>query len=309
MSSQVCFPESEYTFLQRTLNESLVVPIAIELFLYGIFLTLFSSSLYIFRAKLMPGKLYVIGTAIFFITATVSVALDLAWRSGDSDRATITGLSPTAFGFKADEKVVSIQAGPYYIFILAGMFSDAILIHRCYHLWNSRKSVVAVPFFGLIAIFIAWIVFEALLDIGQFFDQVYIAATLLENLVLTGLMVGRVWWLHRRTNRISIDNKTNTTASQRFAGTLLQSGALNSVFLIFSIITIFGTGSFQILTPCALTQIGISATLLAVSIALGLGFDPQFGMLDEENQSQAGLVLRNLESRRQDSVPPNKDTV
>lgn len=43
----------------------------------GIFVVLFGLSLYIFRQRFTPGKLYITATVLFFIAATASVTLNL----------------------------------------------------------------------------------------------------------------------------------------------------------------------------------------------------------------------------------------
>lgn len=46
----------------------------------GIFLVLFGLSIYVFRYRFTPGKLYIMATCAFFVLATVSTILDLALR-------------------------------------------------------------------------------------------------------------------------------------------------------------------------------------------------------------------------------------
>ncbi|KAE9391584.1 hypothetical protein BT96DRAFT_1001193 [Gymnopus androsaceus JB14] len=288
----VCFDEISYFELPLSLSEQLVIPVAVELFLYGIFLVLFIFSLYVFRKKFMPGPLYVTATLLFFTMATISLSLDLAWRSSSINTLEVTGLypvgSPEVNTFPST-KSEDLRSGPYYLFIIA----DAMMIHRCYRLWNSRKGVIILPVFGLIATIILEVLFFSAASI-EFTYMIYGPITLLENLVLTGLMAGRVWWLNHQFKRVS--GKTSQNVLQSLLVPVLQSGALNTAFLSTWTITTFVTGSFQFLTPCALTQVvGISSTLIVVSV--GIGLNPPTTIPDQENQS--GLILEStLESRK-----------
>ncbi|KAF9065692.1 hypothetical protein BDP27DRAFT_1424562 [Rhodocollybia butyracea] len=281
------------------------IPSQWSLTLPGIFLVLFSFSLFVFRTKIVPGMLYVIATLIFFTLATISISLALAWRSSSS-LSEVTKKEPIT--------QVNIQAGSFYIFVIAGMLSDAMMIHRCYRLWDSKKSVIILPLLGLIGIFITWIVFEVLaiknssregfdaktqLEIANttthmFIDQMYGGVTLAENIILTGLIAGRVWWLEHTMNNILIMGKNKTKASHSLLGPI----ALNPIFLTLWVAAAYSPAlsSLQLLTPCALTQIvGISSTLIVVSIGIGLSSESGFRshMFDEEHQTS--LARENIE--------------
>lgn len=89
---------------------------------------LFGLSIYIFREKFMPGKIYVIATVVFFTLATVSLSFDLAFRFN----APMAGLSfldqPTASlpGFESFQNEGSslqsqnIQSVSSYAFFITG---------------------------------------------------------------------------------------------------------------------------------------------------------------------------------------------
>ncbi|KAF9062343.1 hypothetical protein BDP27DRAFT_1336803 [Rhodocollybia butyracea] len=263
----------------------------------------------------MAGTLYVIVTLVFFTLATISISLDLAWRS----------LGGTNDDFSTQ---ISTEVGPYYIFVIAGMLSDAMMIHRCYRLWNSRKSVIILPLLGLIGISITWIVFEAMAVksstseeeqfstasvTAMFTSQIYGSVTLAENIVLTGLMAGRVWWLERRMKTILIVGKNKPKISQSLLGPILQSGALNPIFLSIWVAAAYSPAldSVQLLTPCALTQIvGISSTLIVLSIGIGLASDSRSRVFDEENQSSEDREESDLSTKTmQTSICPSPDTI
>ncbi|KAF9062348.1 hypothetical protein BDP27DRAFT_1451804 [Rhodocollybia butyracea] len=211
---------------------------------------------------------------------------------------------------------LKLQSGPFYIFAIAGILSDAMMIHRCYHLWNSRKSVIILPSLLLIGICITWIVLEALAMKGVpkklddfhtssgepsnlaaalptanltalFTSRVYGSAALVENIILTVLMAGRVWWLERRMRNILNVDKNKTQVSQSLLSPILQSGALNLIFLSICV-GAYEPSQFSVpfLTPSALTQVlGISSTLIVLSIGIGLAPDSRSRMADEEKQT------------------------
>ncbi|KAF9065970.1 hypothetical protein BDP27DRAFT_1548187 [Rhodocollybia butyracea] len=243
---------------QLEVNQVFITPITIEVFLYGI--------------------LYVIATLVFFTLATISISLDLALRYNaltEQDTATF----------------LKIRLGPYYIFIIASMLSDAMML--ILEVLAVKTSSAEGGGGTLISTADATVVFT---------NQVYGCATLAENIVLTGLMAGRVWWLERRMKNILTAGKKRKV-SQSLLGPIenfliflcrLQSGVLNPIFLSIWVGAVYSPilASFQ-LTPCALTQIfGISSTLIVLSIGIGIASNSQSPMSDEENRA---LVYENPE--------------
>ncbi|KAF9062337.1 hypothetical protein BDP27DRAFT_1483377 [Rhodocollybia butyracea] len=297
MSSEV-----EVTVNQQILN-NLIIPITIEAFLYG-------------KVESMPCWVpshLNWNTTRHFRGSLQFEFIHLSKKSYARDAISRSGIF-FANSTQQSVNLLKIQSDPYYIFAITGMLSDAMMIHRCYCLWNSRKSVIILPLFGLIGICITWIVVEVLAKINlsrevgphpeiavatalkttnttaMFTSRMYGCATLAENIILTGLMAGRVWWLERRIKNILITGERKTQVSQSLLGPILQSGALNPIFLSIYVGAAYSPAlsSMRFLTPCALTQIfGISSTLIVLSIGIGLASDSQSRMFVEETQSKS----------------------
>ncbi|KAJ4475460.1 hypothetical protein J3R30DRAFT_555786 [Lentinula aciculospora] len=68
--------DSLLTF-QLKLSTEIIMPIAFDLLLYGIFIGLFGLSIHIFRRKFTPGKSYIVTTIVFFTLATASIVIEL----------------------------------------------------------------------------------------------------------------------------------------------------------------------------------------------------------------------------------------
>ncbi|KAE9410588.1 hypothetical protein BT96DRAFT_382879 [Gymnopus androsaceus JB14] len=130
-----------------------ILPTALELLLYGVFLTIFLLNIYVFRYKLMPGKLYIIATFIFFILATSSVVVDLLGRKiitsswinfllADSDVIQVVSFQDLVSFIEGSQK---LNAAGSWIFFSSSILGDLILIYRCYRLWNSKKYVIILP--------------------------------------------------------------------------------------------------------------------------------------------------------------------
>ncbi|KAF9039401.1 hypothetical protein BDP27DRAFT_1435301 [Rhodocollybia butyracea] len=307
---------------QQELKEILIVPITIEVLLYGVFVVLFGFSLYVFRKKVMPGMLYVVATLIFFTLATISIPLDLAGRYS---YFLVRGGNIESIAKENQQLVdmLKLLSVPYYIFAVAGILSDALMLTNatlecyiiltfilvdtsllpsmelkkiCHYLALSRidrnlhcvLEVLALK--DLPGIAVNDSIDKAFSETYNFTSQVYGCASLAENIILTGLMAGRVWWLEHRMKNILTEDKNNRKVSQSLLGTILQSGALNPTFLSIWVVSAYSstlnTEGLQFLSPCALTQVfGISSTLIILSIGIGLDSESRSRMLDQENQS------------------------
>jgi len=264
-----------------------LIPALIGILLYGIYVVLFGLSIYIFRKKLMPGRIYVVATVVFFTLATVSLSLDLTFRFIAPIPATIFLEQPAIESFFQSSNIQSIQSVPSYTFFIAGLLSDCILIHRCYRLWNGRKLVIFFPVLGIIGSVAIWIWSEK--EFGGIQEGQAVAAnftvfwfsciTLAQNLLLMGLIGGRLWWLYLKMKPIWVAESTN--ASRRLFGIVLESGVLIPILVGIELST-------RMIAPVGLTQgVGIASALIIIRIGLGvdaLDSHPQATARDAESQ-------------------------
>jgi len=249
---------------------------------------LFGLSIYVFRYRFTPGRLYIIATFLFFMLATASIVLDLVLRC--LLPVFLPGLE-TVDNSTQLALVLSLQSALDYIFLVTGLLGDVILIHRCYRLWYSRKHVVIIPLVGVLAILIVWIVnevvkrgFEDSITIEQLklsnqaidgVFRIYIIVTFVQNVILTGMIAGRLWWLKYKMKKM-LTSQSGQRTSPNLLGPILESGLLTPAFLLVWLVLnsdpeIAFTQCIALISPCVLTQIvGIASTLIIVRIGLGV---------------------------------------
>ncbi|KAJ3876310.1 hypothetical protein F5051DRAFT_429870 [Lentinula edodes] len=157
-------------------------------------------------------------------------------------------------------------------------------MHRCYRLWNSTKRVIIVPFLSIPACFVLWVIgfLSSLGKVAIVNTQIYFfIAALTQNLYLSGMIAGRIWWLNRRIKKV-VDPPSRDL--------LVPSSYFDNFF------------GGPVLSPYALTQIvGIASSLVVVRI--GLGIDalatlqtyPVRETGDVENRALGGVTTKNLE--------------
>ncbi|KAJ3852973.1 hypothetical protein EV368DRAFT_82033 [Lentinula lateritia] len=197
--------------------------------------------MYIFRQRFTPGKLYITATLLFFIAATVSVMLDLI--------SVCTRLPLPFLMFRGSvyiepsgDGTLAFVASAEALFLFVGSLSDIMLLQRCYRLWNSRKYVIVVPAFLIPAC-----VVTAVIGLEGISYMAYILATLAQNLYLSGMIAGRMYWLNRNMKTI-------------FAGQSSHTPSKPIIIILES----------AIITPIFLTIVGIASTLMVVRIGLGI---------------------------------------
>ncbi|KIK55210.1 hypothetical protein GYMLUDRAFT_76610 [Collybiopsis luxurians FD-317 M1] len=269
---------------QLALVVTIVVPVALDLLLYGVFITLFGISIHIFKRKYKPGRLYIVAILLFFGLSTTSVVLDIFFRvaaasSGQPD------LPLASFNFR-QAKIENIAMALDYICVAAGVLGDIILTHRCYRLWNSRKWVIVLPVLGLLGVIAAWMGFmisrPASIAI-VWTDEILVGIELVENIILTGMIAGRLWWMNKRVDQILPGG--DQPGQQNLAGIILESALIVPMMLLLAIPAVaygnqpkvnlsFLVYAYIILNPCIWTQtVAIASMLIVIRIGLGVN-DP-----------------------------------
>ncbi|KAH7874248.1 uncharacterized protein C8R40DRAFT_1004122, partial [Lentinula edodes] len=144
-------------------------------------------------------------------------------------------------------------------------------VYRCYHVWNGKLWVSLIP--AVLMVVNAGISYAAVATIqigsnelfatshsdevnaGDDLNYVFLGINVFNNLLLTGLIAGRIWWLNRIHSRLlgteGRDKRLNAIASM-----FVESGTLYPIALIV----------------CLIIQ-GIVPTLIMVRTSLDLGVE------------------------------------
>ncbi|KAF9061834.1 hypothetical protein BDP27DRAFT_313409 [Rhodocollybia butyracea] len=282
-----CLTSAQFQFFLLVL-----LPVALELFLYGIFLSIFGLSIYVFRQKLRPGKLYVMATLLFFALATSSVIIDLL--SKHNAFLEFIGSSP-ALNFNEellDQYRESLHTEGFSfatksIFFVTSALEDLLLLHRCCCLWNARKIVIIPLALTVLGIIPLGIFLQFGFGKSNSLFIVYVVVGIFKELILTGMLASRLWWLNRQAEKLLGKNSRNviTNLTQIF----LESGmllllflgvalAMNEVISQFGLTNSMPQGEPGIESMCSFTQVtAIVSTLILVRIGLGVDVQPSEG--------------------------------
>ncbi|KZT60443.1 hypothetical protein CALCODRAFT_506885 [Calocera cornea HHB12733] len=156
------------------------------------------------------------------------------------------------------------------------VLADAILIYRCWVVWSENYWIVAFPFLlwiGSIVVDSIMIATMARMDstisifvinLGKWITAV-LSFTLAQNIIVTALIVYRIWVVNTSTGRSS------TSTLRPIIAVLLESGCLYVTTLFVFLVTYLASSNAQFIMVDILNpMIGIAFTILIVRVGMGV---------------------------------------
>jgi len=224
-------------------------------FFYGIYLVLFCICLHILLHRPRNTSNYILlATAIaLFTLSTVQAILNLvlgSWEILNYDNVPIDSVS------LADDM----------IFVANNLIADALVIYRCYVIWNRNIFVIIPGVAGLIITSVfGW---DIQLPLPPFF-----ALTLATNVVITCLTAGRIWWISRPSR---MQGKTDIQKRSMSAlSIIIESGMIYSAFVVVLLIVEQYDNLDEIVVEMLRQVVGIVPTLIIVRVGLQVSLGAQ----------------------------------
>ncbi|KAE9390495.1 hypothetical protein BT96DRAFT_1002243 [Gymnopus androsaceus JB14] len=166
---------------------------------------------------------------------------------------------------------------------------DFIQLYRCYIVWGSSRLVIAGPMFISVVNTVMALISAILEKKGSgrllsakgvtenstyeaaaTLEFAFLCVNLLTNLILTGLIAGRIWWISHTMNRL-LNSGSNDKRINGISAIVLESGLLYPVTLIICII-LAHVDSVQS-QPLLTMVVGIAPTLIMVRVDLGISIE------------------------------------
>lgn len=286
-----------------------LVALAVESFFYGIYFTLFGSSI-----KVLLHKRKTISGAVPLLVLAGVLGVLITWH-------VITDAARLVFAFKRDLE----PAGPdlYYanvasalslvktsLYLITTILFDAFILYRCYIVWDRNLLVILLPFLIFLADIgtgIASVNGLAGLTKG---DSVFIlkqeriaksffSATTAVNGLCTLLIAYRLW-----TRQSTVRDSRKAFGLTKEAKIMAESGAIYAVTVILIIATYTSkSNSFNVFLDMASPVIGVAYSLIIIRLGAEMNDPTHISMqgigdpLPEEHHSVAGSMVK--ESRPQ----------
>ncbi|KAE9392613.1 hypothetical protein BT96DRAFT_264868 [Gymnopus androsaceus JB14] len=155
------------------------------------------------------------------------------------------------------------------IYIFSNVIADALLIYRCYVIWERDRLVVLVPVLGYLCNIVLGILALAYRSTTFVFGFWILA--ILENVALTLLTAGKIWYINQEAGGIL--GSAVKTRYNMIAAIILESGFIYSSIVLATSITSM-TSQHEVYASCliaAATQfVGIGPSLIIIRVALGV---------------------------------------
>ncbi|GLB40989.1 hypothetical protein LshimejAT787_0902040 [Lyophyllum shimeji] len=235
----------------------------VESLLFGVHIVLFCICVYVLGTRRNPAKL--IFLVLIVIMFGISLAdIVLSYRFVLHDIAAVLKLKMsvvTAIG----------RAMPKgYLYVSNNLFADALLIYRCYKVWDSRKYIMLVAGAVLVADSV-WGYLSmnngTLLSVSITFTPVFYWSVFAFNIVITLATAGRIWWVARAARPI-LERRQIQQYNTAIA-IIVESGAIYSLCVLL-MAAIPSAKSYRVIfLAISIRVVCIMPTLMIVQVELG----------------------------------------
>ncbi|KAA1475697.1 hypothetical protein DENSPDRAFT_853169 [Dentipellis sp. KUC8613] len=217
--------------------------------LFGLYVALFAGSIYILRDKQPNNRFYLTTSIAMFILCSALMLLNLTQflltpefvANSQCIGSLCVSCTLPQTQTRLDETIIQdfFNIILDFVFGLAQIIADGLLIFRCYVLWKEKKWIVIPPLVLLLA-----------------------------------NTVSRILWMAKK-----LEKTLGVSAGMRYRSAvtmIIESGAMWSISIVVFLITFFTAPNYHGIPGFAMQQLmGIAPTLIIVRVGLGKGIESQ----------------------------------
>ncbi|KAJ4473003.1 hypothetical protein J3R30DRAFT_3406792 [Lentinula aciculospora] len=306
-------------------NEALrpaITALTFEVLFYGFYISLSATYFSLLARQKNEEKFkhlfYPASTLILFILSTTGIILstfDVA-NLFKYVLVSMADMDPTA----REETFVKTRTAIGVVYALANLIGDIILIYRCYFVWNGRWLAIVAPSF--LSTLNTAMVFASIADIqlgsseefatggnssqvstGDNLQYAFLAMNVFNNILLTGLIAGRLWYLNRAATRLFGISPSPDKRYRAIVSMFLESGSLYPIALVICLI-IQLKGSTATMDPVLLQIVGIAPMLILVRTTLGISIESAPRREDVDTELEHSTLRINTYPSDQKFTPP-----
>ncbi|KIK46125.1 hypothetical protein CY34DRAFT_65020, partial [Suillus luteus UH-Slu-Lm8-n1] len=256
-------------------NVSAAVGVVCEAFLYGVYCVLFITSIVIlFKRDRVSHRVILVANCLLFATSTAHFATVF--------NHLYIALEHSPFSEFEDETPELMGAN--LLSSVVNLLGDLLLVYRCWLVWGKNFYVIVLPLLTALGGFGCILPIPSLvLSINPTasvppaetvpLTTAGYALPLCTNIMVTGLIAGRIWYL----SRIPIVDEYGKPAMLKIAAgrrpmmLIIESGALYTVIQLIFVVLVAIQNSAEALLSYAGTQIyGIASVLIIIRVGLGI---------------------------------------
>ncbi|KIP07247.1 hypothetical protein PHLGIDRAFT_24165 [Phlebiopsis gigantea 11061_1 CR5-6] len=250
-----------------------LIGFACESLFYGAYCVLFAASIYVlYSVKKSRGlnKVIVALHCCLFTACTLHYALEFNHFYTILGSSGVDGFANETYHLFIADCTVSV----------ADFFGDLVLIYRCWIIWGYNYWIIILPLLSAAAGLICSAVVGHLVTgttsatVNPSIVPLGLASftlPLATNLMVTSLIVGRIWFMSRGTAMYNLPTHSTTRKAMSI---IVESGALYFV-VQFIFVVVYGLNhpSEVILIEVACQTYGIASTLIIIHVGLGLSWE------------------------------------
>ncbi|GJE85447.1 hypothetical protein PsYK624_015260 [Phanerochaete sordida] len=244
-----------------------------ESLFYGAYVLLFAASIWVIlwiQKNRGANTIIVTLHCLLFVACTLHYALEFAHFVEYLNGGEVAGFADETYHTFIADCTTSV----------ADFLGDLILIYRCYIIWGRNYYITIIPLLtassGLIcAAVVGHFVWgttgsTAMPSIVPLALASFILP-LCTNVMVTGLIIGRIWWMSKDTALYELPTRSTTRAA---ISVMIESGALYFIVqLIFVVIFGINHPAEVIMILIATQTYGIASTLILIHVGLGLSWE------------------------------------
>ncbi|KAF8524145.1 hypothetical protein BU17DRAFT_85252 [Hysterangium stoloniferum] len=256
-----------------------VLSVWFEVFLYGLYCTLFIQSVYITlkrqRTKTVPAKVFFISTIVLFIVATSHIAVNL-YRLLRGYVWLVEDPGPVIY-FNDLGRWENIAHDA--INAVMTWIGDVLLIYRCFIIWDNNYYIIGLPTLLLIMSIVTNSVALHLFTevrLGTLFSPSLVAwmnsiysIALAQNTITTALIAYRLWRQESESAKAGLRDDSPKSSLRPIIRIVIESAVIYVLTAIVIIILYARGNNFQFVIQEAIVPIiGIVFTLISVRLAM-----------------------------------------
>ncbi|KAF5329009.1 hypothetical protein D9758_018557 [Tetrapyrgos nigripes] len=303
------FTPDEGALLIDILFSAPLATLSFVVFTYGLYTFLFLLSVYILTINKREKRykiLHIFFSCFLFVLVSAQVACKMISQGMLLVNLWTSVLLP-AIGVDEEKLALSgrVHDAFRWIFIFINLTAEMIFLQRTFAIWNCSLKIIVLPVLltlanlgiAIAAQFLPQAsvnesVLSATTAHNVVFSGVFLGVNVFTNLVLTGMIAGRIWYTRYQTNKYLTQYQNGAAQSRRYSSLIaiiIESGVLYPMFLILNIILSFG--NFPADERLRITHVNgviddllgliaaISPTLIIVRAGLGLSIETLSGSI------------------------------
>ncbi|TFK47974.1 hypothetical protein OE88DRAFT_584291 [Heliocybe sulcata] len=288
-----------------------------EALFYGIYIVVFGVCLCIYAYQRFSSRLLGVAVAMF-VMATAQAAVQFAQFLSTYEVVTET----TCVGFTCHAcydgdttRYVQLniwnrlQPVAQTLLVTNQLFADALLVYRCFGVWQSKYRIIVIPLLMMAATAVSGYMqannsvqlylirlrtpldqqtppanWSHLQSLQSSLSETYMATSLATNVVVTALIGMRIWWMSRPLKETF---RSQAGKARSAAAIVTESGALYSAsLLVWIIVHAILPNTYDAIAGAISSQIvGIVPTLIIVRVGLGRSTDKPSRAIEVELRS------------------------